>query len=403
MRFRYSTLKNGKLVKKAVVYTQDEHAINRADVDPDAVFIIDRLISAGFETYIVGGAVRDLMLNKKPKDFDIVSGANPNQIKKLFRSARIIGHRFRLVHVSIGAKLFEVSTFRSTTEGSTGNIFGTIEEDAFRRDFTVNALFYDPQKQLVIDYVGGVQDIRERRIKPVIPLKAIFVDDPVRMVRAAKYSAATGFKLPLNVGWKIRQQSPLLSQVSPSRLTEEIFKIIRSSCAGKIVESLEDFGLYQYLQPNASELMKENSAFREKYLQRLAALNQADAASSDKESLAALIQDYLESIVNWNEQEMESYKKTFLSARHFVLPMNPPRFELDAAVKLIYQQHGVIINRLLFVREERRFQEGKKENQAFPQNEASRQTEARKFKKRKRGRKKIENETKLLIDEAMLE
>jgi poly(A) polymerase len=348
LRYRYSTYKDGKPVKKALVYTQSEHGINRADVDADAIRIVERLVAGGFETYIVGGAVRDLLLRKKPKDFDIVSAASPNQIKKIFRFARIIGHRFRLVHVAVGEKIFEVATFRSIAEGATGNIFGTIEEDVLRRDFTLNALFYDPGKQLVIDYVGGMKDIRNRRIKPIIPLKTMFIDDPVRIIRAVKYASVSGFRLPLSLGLKIRRQAHLLDEVSPSRRTEEIFKIIRSSSAVVIVENLENFGLYQYLQPNASKLMQEDSAFRQKYLQRIAALNQENKQSEDKKNLAALIWDYLEMVVDWNEQHIDHYKKTFYEARHFVLPMNPPRFDLDAAVKLIYREHGVIVKHLLF-------------------------------------------------------
>ncbi|GHV88820.1 hypothetical protein AGMMS50267_11800 [Spirochaetia bacterium] len=155
MRFRYATQKNGRPVKKAIVYTRDEHGITLADVDRDAVYIVDRLRANGHETYIVGGAVRDLILKKKPKDFDIVSEANPARIKKIFRNARIIGRRFRLVHVYFGPKIFEVSTFRSLKDGTTSNTFGTVEEDVLRRDFSLNALFYDPQKQEVVDYVGG--------------------------------------------------------------------------------------------------------------------------------------------------------------------------------------------------------------------------------------------------------
>jgi poly(A) polymerase len=358
LRYRYSTHKDGNFVKKALVYTQNEHSINLADVDFDAKRIVERLASAGYETYIVGGAVRDLLLHKKPKDFDIVSAANPNQIKKLFRNARIIGHRFRLVHVAVGEKIFEVSTFRSIVEGSTSNVFGSIEEDVLRRDFTLNALFYDPKKQLVIDYVGGMQDIRDGHIKPIIPLKTIFVDDPVRMIRAVKYASTTGFKLPFSLGWKIRKQAPLLDGISPSRRTEEIFKIVRSADAAKIVENLESYGLYQYLQPKASSLMRDDPSFREKYLQRLSVLNQGNEASEDKQNLTALIGDYLESVVDWNEQHIDNCKKTFYEARNFVLPMNPPRFDLDGAVKLIYKDHGVIVKHLLFARDRvRRWQD----------------------------------------------
>ncbi|MDR0644829.1 MAG: polynucleotide adenylyltransferase PcnB [Treponema sp.] len=349
MRFRYSiekTKKNKKPVKKAVVYTQDEHGVDRADVDNDAMYIVERLALAGYETYIVGGAVRDLILGKKPKDFDIVSAASPSQIKKLFRNARVIGNRFRLVHVSIGEKIFEVATFRSIKEGPTGNIFGTIEEDVLRRDFSINALFYDPCEQLVVDYVGGMDDIKKRQIRPLISLKTIFVDDPVRMIRAVKYAATTGFSLPASLSLKIRQQSKLLAGISHSRLTEEIFKIIRSSSAVKIAESLEEFGLYQYLQPNASKLLKENSEFRERYFRTLATLNQTTAAPG--ENLAGLVSDFLELVVDWNGEPMETYNYAFSQARHFVLPMNPPRFEIEWAIKTIFKAHGILIKRTMF-------------------------------------------------------
>ncbi|MDR2259148.1 MAG: polynucleotide adenylyltransferase PcnB [Treponema sp.] len=348
MRFRYSAEKNGKPVKKAIVYTQDEHGINFSDVDGDAVNITGRLKAAGHETYIVGGAVRDLILGKKPKDFDIASEASPTRIKKIFRNARIIGRRFRLVHVYFGPKIFEVSTFRSLKDGPTSNTFGNIEEDVLRRDFTLNALFYDPGQQIVVDYVGGMKDIREKRIRPIIPPSSIFKDDPVRMIRAVKYSVTTGFKLPLTLKWRIKKQSPLLGTVSPSRLTEEIFKIIHSPSAALIVESLETLGLYEYLQPQASRLMKENPDFRARYVRSLSVLNQEGFKNLPGEALAALVQDYLEDNTDWEAGIAENYKNTFAAARAFVLPMNPPRFELDHAVRLFFAAHGVTIKKSHF-------------------------------------------------------
>jgi poly(A) polymerase len=275
MRYRYSTEENGKPIKIATIYTRDEHGINPNDVDGEAASIVQRLKDAGHESYIVGGAVRDLILKKKPKDFDIVSDANPSRIKKIFRNSRIIGRRFRLVHVYFGPRIFEVSTFRSLKDGLTSNTFGSIKDDVLRRDFTMNALFYDPGQQTVIDYIGGMKDIWAKRVRPIIPLATIFKDDPVRMIRAVKYAAATGFYLPLSLKLQIKFQSPLLASVSPSRLTEEIFKIIHSPQAGHIVEALDAMGLYAWLQPNATKLMKENPGFRSRYLRSLAALNQA--------------------------------------------------------------------------------------------------------------------------------
>ena len=178
MRFRYSSNNNGKTEKKAVVYTKDEHNIAASDVDKDAAYICSRLRIEGYETYIVGGAVRDLMLGKKPKDFDIASAASPTQIKKVFRNSRVIGRRFRLVHVFFSNKIYELATFRSAKDGSDGNTFGSIEEDVLRRDFSLNALFYDTEQELVIDYIGGVEDIRKRIIHPIIPLDIIFLKTP---------------------------------------------------------------------------------------------------------------------------------------------------------------------------------------------------------------------------------
>ncbi|MDR1443671.1 MAG: polynucleotide adenylyltransferase PcnB [Treponema sp.] len=341
MRFRYSAAKNGKPAKKALVYTPEEHGIPLSNVDSDAIHIVKRLKESGFDTYIVGGAVRDLILGKKPKDFDIVSQASPARIRKIFRNSRIIGNRFRLVHVYAGRKIFEVSTFRSLKEGHTGNSFGTIEEDVLRRDFTVNSLFYDPQQQIVVDFVGGMKDIGKKRICSIIPLDTIFTDDPVRMIRAVKYGAATGFKLPLPLRWRIRRDSSLLAQVSPSRLTEEINKIIHSSQAARIVENLEALGLFRYLQPNASQLLRGNPGFRTRYLRDLAA--PPDPAEEEKPGrvMSSLVRAFLEDVTDWDRiDSQENYHSAFLAARQFVLPMNPPRLELDSAVRLVFAEHG---------------------------------------------------------------
>ncbi|MCL2373743.1 MAG: polynucleotide adenylyltransferase PcnB [Treponema sp.] len=362
VRFRYSAESNGKPVKKALVFTQDEHRINFSDVDAQAVYIIERLQANGYETYIVGGAVRDLILGKKPKDFDIVTAASPAKIKKIFRNARIIGRRFRLVHVFFGDKIFEVSTFRSMKDGPTSNTFGTIEEDVLRRDFSLNALFYDPLKQLVVDYVGGMKDMRKRIIRPIIPLPHIFTDDPVRMIRAVKYGAVSGFKLPLSLKWRIRRHSGLLAAVSPSRLTEEIFKIINSPYARQIVENLDALGLYCYLQPQAEGLFKAAPAFKAKYLKTMGALHSEGSKNPPGQALSALVRDYLEDAADWignkglGAQEnagmpaslADRYKRAFLIARQFVLPMNPPRAELDAALRLLFAEHGVSVKKMRF-------------------------------------------------------
>lgn len=348
LRIRYSAAENGRPVKKAIVYTKNEHRIDRSSVDPDALRIVERLRSSGHETYIVGGAVRDLMVGKTPKDFDIVTDAAPTRIKRIFRNSRVIGRRFRLVHVFFGPKIFEVSTFRSLVDGTTSNTYGTVEEDVLRRDFTFNALFYDPGEQVVVDYVGGVQDIRAKRVKPVIPLSIIFKDDPVRMLRAAKYAATTGFKLPLTLRWTIKKEASLLAPISPSRLTEEIFKIVHSSRAVSIVALMDKLGLYAYIQPNAATRMKADPTFRVAYMKSLAEMDAAAGMGDEAASgrlLSYLLRDYLDRIVDWRTDPLESYRTSLAECRSFVLPMNPPRIELENAVRLLFREHGVAVKK----------------------------------------------------------
>jgi len=387
LRFRYSAEENGILVKKAAVYTQVEHKINFTDVDSQAVYIIERLQANGYETYIVGGAVRDLILGKKPKDFDIVTAANPAKIKKIFRNSRIIGRRFRLVHVFFGLKIFEVSTFRSIKDGPTSNTFGTIEEDVQRRDFSLNALFYDPIKQLVVDYVGGMKDIRKRVIRPIISLQNIFTDDPVRMIRAVKYSAVSGFKIPFSVKWRIRKHSGLLAGVSPSRLTEEIFKIINSPHALKIVKGLDELKIFTYLQPRAAEQFKITRGFKLRYFETMGKLQNEDHAG---EAMIALVRDYIEDTVDWTVnkgREAEFYKNVFSLARNFVLPMNPPRSELEKALRLLFAEHGVHVKKARIGEQRQRIQKIEKA-ETVKKIENNKLSETKKIQRKKRRRKK---------------
>lgn len=350
MLYRYGTDGKGKLVKKAVVYTQTEHLISNLNIDPDALQIINRLRDAGFTAYIVGGAVRDLIVGNKPKDFDIVTDATPSKIKKIFRNSRIIGRRFRLVHVVFGKKIFEVSTFRSNAEGSVGNDFGTIEEDVLRRDFTLNALYYDPLQEQVIDYVGGMKDIKKHVLKPVIDLDRIFVEDPVRMLRAIKYSATTHAKMSRSLRHKIISSASLLSQISPSRLTEELLKIINSTYAYEIISEALETDLFMYLQPSATGLIYENKKYEKDYMQsikELSLLNKTNPEVRLGKKMIFLIRDFVYQLTDW-EKEIEAktpfselYGKTWAECRNFVLPMNPVRRELEFAVKQTLIDLGV--------------------------------------------------------------
>ncbi len=352
MLYRYSKDGRGNPVRTATIYTKSEHNIPLDKIDSDCLRVVTHLKECGFDTYIVGGAVRDLLTGKTPKDFDVVTSATPSRIKKLFRNSRIIGKRFRLVHVFFGDKIFEVSTFRSIIDGSVGNSFGSIEEDVLRRDFTLNALYYDPLKEQIIDYVGGVQDIRKKILRPVIPMDRIFEEDPVRMLRAVKYSSTCSCKMNFSLKRKIRKSAHLLLPVSPSRLTEEMLKILNSGHAYDIVTACLKTDLYMYLQPNATSMMYQSKEFEKKYMQHLAEMDelvQKDKTIRLGQKLVFLITDFIDSLTDWKKEVLtksatgELYVKTWSQVRNFVLPINPQRTELEYAIRLALKNLGVAI------------------------------------------------------------
>jgi poly(A) polymerase len=342
---RYRRSADGKPVAKAVVYTQEEHRINRSAIDPDALRIVERLRENGHEAYIVGGAVRDLLLGRRPKDFDIVTDAQPARIKRIFRSARVIGRRFRLVHVYAGQNIFEVCTFRSIANGTVGNEFGTIDEDAMRRDFTLNALYYDPYDSTLVDYVGGFKDIGAKRIKPVIPLATIFKEDAVRMIRCVKYASTAGFRIPLSLRMALRRDSELLGQASPSRLTEEFIKILGSGASVGIVESLAHFDLLRHILPEAAKLYASDKAYAAALREALAALDEHARDPARERGLALLLAHFLKPFLERKPGTFvdtpDAYREAVHEARLFLSPLNPPRVELEAAVLIIFKKRGL--------------------------------------------------------------
>ncbi len=345
MLIRYRRSEDGKLLAKAVVYTQAEHRIERNGIDPDALRIIERLRENGHEAYIVGGAVRDLLLGRRPKDFDIVTDAQPSRIKRVFRSARVIGRRFRLVHVYAGPKVFEVSTFRSIANGTIGNEFGSIDEDAHRRDFTLNALYFDPHDSTLVDYVGGFKDIASKRIEPVIPLKTIFKEDAVRMIRCVKYAATAGFRIPLKLRFALRRDSCLLGEASPSRLTEEFLKILGSGSSAAIVEGLARFGLLRYILPACAAAREADSDYAASLRKELRELDARAKDPSGDRSLAILLAHYLKPFLESGPDRLvdtpDAYREAVHEARLFLSPLNPPRVELEAAVLVVFKRRGI--------------------------------------------------------------
>ena len=268
-----------------------EHPISRKDIDPDALRVLYRLNENEYTAYLVGGSVRDLLLGRRPKDFDIGTDAHPYEIKKLFRNCWIIGRRFRLAHIKYGAKTIEVATFRQNVPEPPpasamdaqapvddqpvlvhsdeapprrghadehgivrrDNIYGTPEEDAFRRDFTINALFYDIATHSVIDYAGGLEDLRHRRIVSIGDPTVRFTEDPVRMLRAAVFAARLDFEMDEAVLSAIDSHGALIQKASPARLLEEYFKILRSGYAEATFRVLDGVGLLGLMTPELQD------------------------------------------------------------------------------------------------------------------------------------------------------
>jgi poly(A) polymerase len=265
------------------ILSRAEHAVSRKNIDPDALKVLYRLKNHGYVAYLVGGGVRDLLLERRPKDFDIGTSAHPQQVKKLFRNCFIVGRRFRLCHVRFGKKVIEVSTFRRQAEPEEGdtlirrdNTFGSPEEDAFRRDFTVNALFYDIATFSVIDWVGGLEDLKERVIRTIGDPGVRLREDPVRMLRAVALAARLDFRIDRDTAEAIRALRGEIVRSSPARILEEFYKILRQGRSRETFQKLHDLGLLAYLLPEADQAISNGG---ERLLGSLARLDEYRNAS----------------------------------------------------------------------------------------------------------------------------
>ena len=266
------------------IIPRDQHIISRKNISKAALRVLYRLNEAGFAAYLVGGAVRDLLLGLQPKDFDVATDATPDEVKKLFRNCRLIGRRFRLAHVVFGPEIIEVATFRGLgEEGGEGdrhivdgrivrdNIWGTIEEDAIRRDFRVNALYYDISDFSVRDYVGGMQDLEDRVLRLIGDPVTRYREDPVRMLRAARLAAKLDMRIDAAAMAPFESLGPLLAEAAPARLFDESLKMFLSGNGLKSFRMLEQCGLLKFLFPvTARALRRGDEALRSLVEQGLA-------------------------------------------------------------------------------------------------------------------------------------
>lgn len=237
------------------VYHPSSHAISHDLIDPDALYIIEHLRARGHLAYLVGGSVRDLLIKKRPKDFDISTSARPEEIKKVFgKRCLLIGRRFRLAHVRAGKKIFEVSTFRSGSTDSddlivNDNVWGSEEEDVLRRDFTINGLYYDPTEHTVLDYVGGWDDVQKNVLRTIGPAYSRFNQDPVRMIRLLKFQSRLNFSVDPEALQALERCKHSITLSAPARILEEVMRMLESGASKPFFELMAKHEFIEMLFP----------------------------------------------------------------------------------------------------------------------------------------------------------
>ena len=271
--------------KGPTVYSRPEHCISRKDIDPDALKVLYRLSSLGYTAYLVGGGVRDLLMGRKPKDFDVGTSAKPNEVKRAFRNCFLIGRRFRLAHVRFGDKVIETATFRqnSQTVGEIiehaaegpqeDNTFGTPETDAHRRDFTVNGLFYNIRDFSVIDWVGGLEDLDRKLIRSIGDPMIRFREDPVRMMRAIKFASRLDFTIEKGTEKAIRKLHSMILTAAPPRVCEEVFRLFPYGKSEAAFRMMWEYGLLGDLLPELSDFIKKDGGQKSRTWTYLATLD----------------------------------------------------------------------------------------------------------------------------------
>ncbi|CCO58890.1 Polynucleotide adenyl transferase (Poly(A) polymerase I) [Vibrio nigripulchritudo] len=271
---------NGELTLNII--TREEHNISRKQISDNALKVLYRLHNAGFDAFLVGGGVRDLLLGEQPKDFDIATNATPEQIKQLFRNCRLIGRRFRLAHIMFGRDIIEVATFRGHHQEPTknvaaqskegmllrDNVYGTVDEDAERRDFTINAMYYSIADYSIHDYAGGIDDLDDNLIRLIGDPETRYREDPVRMLRAIRFAAKLDMDIDEDTAAPIKELAHLLRDIPAARLFEESLKLLQSGNGLETYHLLREYDLFQQLFPDiAQEFTEDQSSQTEKMIE----------------------------------------------------------------------------------------------------------------------------------------
>ena len=268
-----------KIVRKPQIIPRSEHGVSRSDISENALKVLYRLKNSGYQAYLVGVGVRDILIGLKPKDFDVATDAHPEQVRELFRNCRLIGRRFRLAHVHFGREIIEVSTFRASHNDAVNgegheedgriirdNVYGKLDDDVWRRDFTVNALYYNIEDYSIVDYVGGLEDVQNKQLRLIGIPEDRYREDPVRMLRAIRFSIKLGFSIHPVSERPIRDLAPLLEEIPEARLFEEFLKLFMSGESEKTYHQLREYGLFAFLFPQTEEFLNRGDEFIHKLL-----------------------------------------------------------------------------------------------------------------------------------------
>lgn len=308
------------------VIKKDVHNIKSDQILTSALKVIDVLQRHDHEAYLVGGSVRDLLLDHQPKDFDVATSASPEEVHKLFRNSRLIGRRFKLVHVRFGREIIEVATFRAAAPEDTDshhhqqnddgrvlrdNVYGTLVDDAWRRDFTINALYFDPKQNIVLDHVGGCDDLKTSLVRLIGDPDKRFREDPVRMIRAIRFSTKLDFKIERHVEEKILELGHLLLGIPPARMFDEVLKLFHTGNAVAIFQRLQEYDVLRYLFPQTAEILDEGNETATQLI--LAGLKSTDQRISQRKPVTPA---FLYACLLWPalQDSMRSHKASIFEA-----------------------------------------------------------------------------------------
>ena len=309
-------------IKKQVFYRK-KHSISRDDICGNALKVLYRLKDAGYQAYLVGGSVRDLLLGEKPKDFDVATDARPEEVKSLFRNCRLIGRRFRLAHILYGRDVIEVATFRGPHGGRLSsnhagkneegrilrdNVFGSLEEDAVRRDFSVNALYYNIRDDSIVDFTGGMEDLNNKVLRMIGDVDTRYREDPVRMLRAVRFVAKLNFQMEEKTHDLIFEMGHLLEDIPVARLFDETVKLFQGGYGLRCFQLLREYQLFQLLFPMTEALINESGQEQSPALQLIEqALRNTDERIATGKSVNPA---FFLAVLLW--QPMHEYKDTFI-------------------------------------------------------------------------------------------